>query len=78
MPALAPLLSPVDADADADAEDVGEAMAVSTDGVLLVDWVTGTAGVLDAEAVGVEVVDVEADDVSSAPVDVGIVYPPSA
>lgn len=79
MPALAPLLSPADADAD----DAGEALAVDTDGVLLVGWVTGTAGVLDTEAVGdevvdVEVVDVEADDVSTAPVDVGIVYPPDA
>lgn len=74
MPALAPLLNPADVDAD----DVGEALAVDTDGLRLVDWVTGTAGVLDAEAVEVEDVDVEADDVSTAPVDVGMVYPASA
>ncbi|KAG7005721.1 hypothetical protein G7Y79_00018g045280 [Physcia stellaris] len=74
MPALAPLLNPADVDAD----DVGEALAVDTDGLRLVDWATGTAGVLDVEAVEVEEVDVEEVDVSTAPVDVGMVYPASA
>ena len=71
MPALAPLLNPADVDAD----DVGDALAVDSDGLRLVDWATGTAGVLDVEAVEVEEVDVE---VSTAPVDVGMVYPASA